>query len=72
MGRDSHGHSSFFFKKPVVSMERAGHFAEKGYFWSDSIHSSITIPGLPWEAGSDPFLVLCRWAVCMFLRGQGV
>ena len=29
MGRDSHGLSSFFFKRPAVNKVKAGHFAEK-------------------------------------------
>lgn len=28
-GRDSHGLSSFFFKRPAVNKVKAGHFAEK-------------------------------------------
>lgn len=68
MGRDSHGLSSFFFKRPAVNKVKAGHFAEKGHFWSGWIHSPATISGLLWEAGSDPFLVLCRWAMCVCKR----
>ena len=52
MGRDSHGLSSFF-KRPAVNKVKAGHFAEKGHFWSGWVHSPATISGLLWEAGSE-------------------
>lgn len=66
---EARGHASSPCKRPVVSVERAGHSAEKGHFQSGWTHSPIIIRGPVWEASPSPSCFPAH-GLCVCVRGQ--